>query len=123
MPVQPDAARSVNGAGRQAPVKNEYIAARVPVLTVAAPSRLHERIYPSHRAVDDGEVHVHARFDELGGKDPAVGPCAQPSTDLINDRFAVDGAHQCREVKRVAAANGVIERPRMGTGIDDAKHL
>ena len=56
----------------------------------------HRRVETGERSIDDGEIDIDARFDELGGDDASGLAVEETLPDFCEDEAAVLWAHEGR---------------------------
>ena len=91
---------------------------------VAAAGGLGDGVKSGDAAKDDGEIDVHAGFDELGRDDAHGEAGAETRFDRVEDAGAVLSTHEGAEVKMgVVARKAFEEGASVTAGADDAEDL
>src|SRR5690606_6703203 len=95
-----------------------------PTLAVAAAGGLGDGVESGDAPENDGEIDVHARFDELGGDDAHGEAGAETGFNRVEDAGAVLGAHEGAEVEvGVVALEAFEESAGVTASANDAEHL
>jgi hypothetical protein len=89
-------------------------------LAIASSCGLRDGIQAGKRAINDGEINIHARFDKLGADDTYRLFVLKGLFYVGNDVGAMRATHQPGQMDRVCG-HDAVNLMAIATGIDDAE--